>query len=257
MHGSGAAIAPSLDFVVWLLLAIAALLTAFYTGRQVFLTFAGKPRTEAAEHAPESTGSMTWPLIILAVFAAFLGLSGTPWANQFFLMIGEEAEFLDFHLHHAEFNLMVALISMAIAGLGWLVAWLIYGRKPLVELVDPIRKPLGPVYTLLENKYYFDELYHLIIIRPTLWLAGACAKFDRVVIDAIVNAVGAFGRWLASWLKRFIDNPIIDGAVNGVGTVTTAFGEFMRATQTGNLQNYLLVAAVTVVLLLALFLIRG
>jgi NADH-quinone oxidoreductase subunit L len=257
IQGSGAAIAPSLDFVVWLLLAIAALLTAFYTGRQVFLTFFGKPRTEAAEHAPESTGSMTWPLIILAVFAAFLGLSGTPWANQFFLMIGEEAHFADFHLHHAEFNVVVALISLSIAGLGWLGAWLIYGRKPLTEMVDPLRKPLGPVYTLLENKYYFDELYHLIIVRPTMWLANACAKFDRVVIDAIVNAVGAFGRWLADWLRRVIDSPIVDGAVNGVGKVTMAFGEFMRATQTGNVQNYLLVAAVTVLLLLALFLIRG
>jgi NADH-quinone oxidoreductase subunit L len=257
MHRSGAAIAPSLDFVVWLLLAIAALLTAFYTGRQVFLTFAGEPRTEAAEHAPESTGSMTWPLIILAVFAAFLGLTGTPWANQFFLLIGEEAEFMEFHLHHAEFNVLVALISLAIAGLGWLGAWFIYGRKPLTEMVDPLRKPLGPVYTLLENKYYFDELYHLIVIRPSLWLAKVCAKFDRVVIDAIVNAVGAFGRWLASWLRRAIDNPIVDGAVNGVGKVTVAFGEFMRATQTGNVQNYLLVAAVTVLLLLALFLIRA
>ena len=256
MHGSSAAIAPSLDFVVWLLLAIAALLTAFYTGRQVFLTFFGKPRTEAAEHAPESTGSMTWPLIILAVFAAFLGLSGTPWANQFFFMIGEEAHFLDFHLHHADFNATVALISLGIAGLGWLGAWLIYGRKPLTEMVDPLRKPLGPVYTLLENKYYFDELYHLIIIRPALWLGNACARFDRRVIDAIVNAVGRFGRWAANWLGKAIE-PIIDAVVNGAGKVTTAFGEFMRATQTGNVQNYLLVAAVTVLLLLALFLIRG
>jgi NADH-quinone oxidoreductase subunit L len=256
-HASSAAIGPALDFVVWLLLALAALLTAFYTGRQVFLTFFGKPRTEAAEHAPESTGSMTWPLIILAVFAAGLGLSGTPWATQFFILLGEEAVFVEFHLHHAEFNWTVALISLAVAGAGWLVAWLIYGRKPLTEGVDPLRKPLGPVYTLLENKYYFDELYHLIIIRPTLWLAKACARFDRVVIDAIVNAVGAFGRWLADWLRRAIDSPIVDGAVNGVGKVTTAFGEFMRATQTGNVQNYMLVAAVTALLLLALFLIRG
>ncbi|HSR30837.1 MAG TPA: NADH-quinone oxidoreductase subunit L, partial [Anaerolineae bacterium] len=255
-HGGAAAVAPALDFVVWLMLAIAALLTAFYTGRQVFLTFFGKPRTEAAEHAPESTGSMTWPLIILAVFAAWLGLSGTPWANQFFIMLGEEAEFVDFHLHHAEFNWTVALISMAIASLGWLVAWLIYGRKPLIEMVDPLEKPLGPVYVLLKNKYYFDELYQLIIVRPAVWFAGVCAVFDQKVIDALVNAVGSFGRWLAGWLRRAIDNPIVDGAVNGVGWVTDRAGEFMRATQTGKVQNYLLVAAVTVVLLLALFLIR-
>jgi NADH-quinone oxidoreductase subunit L len=256
-RGSMEAVSPTIDFAVWLMLVVAALLTAFYTGRQVFLTFFGEPRTEAAEHAPESTGSMTWPLIILAVFAAFLGLSGMPWANQFFNLLGEEAEVANIHLHHGEFNPVVALISLAVAGGGWLVAWLIYGRESLTEKVDPLEKPLGPVYTLLKNKYYFDELYHLIIIRPTLWLTRACARFDRVVIDGIVNAVGWFGRKLAVWLRRFIDSPIIDGAVNGVGTVTQAFGEFMRATQTGKVQNYLLVAAVTVLLLLALFLIRS
>jgi NADH-quinone oxidoreductase subunit L len=63
-----------LGLFVWILLTIAALLTAFYTGRQVFLTFGGKPRTKAAEHAPESVHSITWPLIILALFTTFLGL---------------------------------------------------------------------------------------------------------------------------------------------------------------------------------------
>jgi hypothetical protein len=62
---------------------------------------------------------------------------------------------------------------------------------------------------------------------------------------------------LSSWLRRAIDNPIVDGAVNGVGWITVQAGEFMRATQTGNVQNYVLVAAVTVILLLVLFLIRA
>jgi NADH:ubiquinone oxidoreductase subunit 5 (subunit L)/multisubunit Na+/H+ antiporter MnhA subunit len=109
---------------------------------------------------------------------------------------------------------------------------------------------------VLKNKYYFDELYAAVIIRPTVGLAKLCARFDRVVIDAIVNAVGWLGRWLSSWLRRAIDNPIVDGAVNGIGWITDRSGEFMRATQTGNVQNYLLVAAVTIVLLLALFLVR-
>jgi NADH-quinone oxidoreductase subunit L len=244
-------------FFVWLLLTLAAFLTAFYTGRQIFLTFAGKPRTEAAKHAPESVRSMTVPLIILAVFATLLGLAGTPWANQFFAMLGEEAEVAGHHLPHGEFNLLIAGVSTGVALLGWFLGWLIYGRKPLTEKVDPIEKPLGPVYTLLKNKYYFDELYNAIIIQPIIWFAGVCAKFDRVVIDAVVNAVGAFGRWLANWLKKAIDNPIVDGAVNGVGWITQQAGEFMRATQTGNVQNYLLVAAATVVLLLVLFLWRG
>ena len=255
--GGAVGLSGNWDFVVWLVLTLAALLTAFYTGRLVFLTFFGQPRTEAAEHAPESTPSMIWPLIILAAASVPLGLLGTPWANLYFAFVGEGAHLPHVHLEHASFNPLVAAISLGVALLGWLVAWLVYGRKSLAEAVDPLRKPLGPVWTVLENKYYFDEMYNAVIIQPTIRLASQCAVFDRKVIDAVVNAVGNFGRWLASWLRRAIDSAIIDGAVNGVGRVTTWCGEFMRATQTGNVQNYLLVAAVTVVLLLALFLVRG
>jgi NADH-quinone oxidoreductase subunit L len=255
-HGGAWGLPGNWAFVIWLMLTLAALLTAFYTGRQVFLTFAGKPRSEAAAHAPESVPSIVWPLAILAVFSTFLGLAGTPWANLFFSLIGANAEIGGEHLHHGEFSPLVAAISLSVAIIGWLTAWLIYGRKPLTEPVDPLEKPLGPVYTVLKNKYYVDELYNAIIVQPAIRFAGFCATFDRVVVDAIVNAVGRFGRWLSSWLKRAIDNPIVDGAVNAVGKVTTWCGEFMRATQTGKVQNYLLVAAVTVVLLLVLFLFR-
>jgi len=256
-QGGALGVSGGWEFFIWLLLTVAALLTAFYTGRQVFLTFFGKPRTEAAAHAPESVPSMVWPLIILATISIPLGLAGTPWANQYFTFVGEYFHMPEVHLHHGGFEPLIAGISLGVALLGWLIAWLIYGRKPLVEAVDPLEKPLGPVYTLLKNKYYFDELYDAIFIQPTIRLARQCATFDGTIIDAVVNAVGRFGRWLASWLMKAIDHPIIDGAVNGVGKAATWCGEFMRATQTGQIQNYLLVAAVTVVLLLALFLVRG
>ena len=64
-------------YVFWTL-AIAAFLTAFYTMRQIGLTFLDKPRTEGAEHAPESVGSMTWPLILITPFAVALGWFGIP-----------------------------------------------------------------------------------------------------------------------------------------------------------------------------------
>jgi NADH-quinone oxidoreductase subunit L len=257
LHGGHFGVSSNWAFFVWILLTIAAFLTAFYTGRQIFLTFAGKPRTAAAAHAPESVPSMTAPLIILAGFATFLGLAGTPWANQFYHLIGEWADVAGHEIAHGEFSLTIALVSTGVAVAGWVLAYLIYGLRPLAVPVDPLRRALGPVYTWLENKWYFDEIYNAIIVQPLIRLARASFVFDRGVIDAIVNAVGAFGRWIAGWLKRAIDNPIVDGAVNGVGRLTAWFGEFMRATQTGNVQNYLLVAAVTVVLLLALFLVRG
>jgi len=145
-----------------------------------------------------------------------------------------------------------------VALLGWAIAWVIYGRKPLTVPVDPLQKPLGPIYTQLKNKYYFDEAYMRFIVRPTIRLGQAAFAFDdRFVLDPIVDSVGRFGRWLSDWLRRAIDSPLVDGAVNGVGRATGWMGEFMRATQTGKVQNYLLVAAVTVVLLLALFLVRA
>jgi NADH-quinone oxidoreductase subunit L len=251
-------VGPGISFVVWIFLTLAAFLTAFYTGRQVFLTFFGKPRTGASEHAPESVPSMIWPLAILAFFALFLGLAGTPWANQIHKLVGESAYVMGHQIVEGEFNLLVALISVGVAVLGWLIAWVIYGRRTLATAVDPLEKPLGPVYTLLKNKYYFDEIYDKFIIQPAIGLAKACFTFDdKLVIDPIVDAVGRFGRWLSDWLRRAVDNPVVDGAVNGVARATSWGGEFMRATQTGNVQNYLLVAAVTVLLLLALFLVRG
>jgi NADH-quinone oxidoreductase subunit L len=258
LHGGHFGVSANWGFFVWILLTIAAFLTAFYTGRQVFLTFAGRPRTEAAAHAPESVPSMTWPLAILAVFATLLGLAGTPWANQFFHMLGEEAVILGEHLAHGEFSPLVAGISTGVALAGWAIAWAIYGRKPLTVPVDPLQKPLGFVYTLLQNKYYFDEGYMRFIVRPTIRLAHAAFDFDdKFVIDPIVDSVGRFGRWLSDLLRRAIDTPIVDGAVNGVGRAMGWMGEFMRATQTGKVQNYLLVAAVTVMLLLAMFLWRA
>jgi NADH-quinone oxidoreductase subunit L len=258
IHGTEFGVAKFWPIFVWAMLTLAALLTAFYTARLVFLTFAGRPRTDAAHHAPESVPSMTWPLIILAVFSTFLGLFGMPWASQFYNLLGKYGTILGEHIPHGEFNALVAGISLLVAALGWLLGWLLYGRKPLAEAVDPLEKPLGPVYTLLKNRWYIDQLYQKAIIRPVIGLASAAYAFDdRIVIDPIVDGVGRFGRWLSEFLKKAVDNPIVDGAVNGVGRVTAWFGDFMRDTQTGQIQHYLLVAAVTVLLLLFLFFVRS
>jgi len=240
----------SWPFFVWLLLTVAAFLTAFYMGRQVFLVFAGEPRTEAARHARESPGSMTWPLMILAFFAITLGLVGMPWANLFHTLVGE--------IYPATpFSLSVALLSTAMALGGLFVGWLIYGRKPLrAGQPDPLSR-LGPVYTFLKNKWYFDELYQATIIRFTLWLSGVFFKFDDSwVVDPIVDAVGRFGRWLSDAFRRLVDEPIVDGAVNGVARLADLTGRGLRLIQTGRVQNYLLVVLCTVLMLLGLYLYR-
>lgn len=244
--------------VVWVLLTLSALLTAFYTGRQVFLTFGGRPRSEAARLAVDSVPGMTWPLIILALFSTFLGLAGTPWANQFYVLVGQEARILGESLAPGEFNGFAAGVSLAMAGLGWLMAWRAYGRRPLTVPVDPLERSLGPVYALLKNGYYVDRFYARFIVRPAVSLALAVHDFDdKIVIDPIVDAFGHLVPRLSAFIERAVEHSIVDGTVNGVGRAIAALGEFIRAIQTGRVYNYLLVMVISVLLLLILVLIRG
>ncbi|MCO6452175.1 MAG: NADH-quinone oxidoreductase subunit L [Caldilineales bacterium] len=246
--------------IFWVL-ALAALLTAFYTFRQIFLTFFGKPRTEAAAHAPESVKAMTIPLIVLAVFAIVAGWVGIPedfpalggiLNNPWHHFIGEQAHVYELHAEAPPFNISPVLISIVVALGGIFLAWLIYGRKPLqAGDTDPLARWLGSIHKVLRNKYYFDELYHTIAVRPVLWLAKVAFWFDRTVIDAIVNAVGRFGRWAASFSRRILDEYIIDGAVNGTGLVASATGSVLRLIQTGQIQQYLLVMLLAVLIVLA------
>ena len=234
---------------VWVLLTLGAFLTAFYMGRQVFLVFFGEPRTEASDHAPESPGSMTWPLLILAVFAVGLGLIGTPWSHFLHKVIGHEYP-------ETHFRPIVAGVSLFLAALGLFLGYLIYGRRPLRQgQVDPLQPVLGPVWTVLRNKYYVDEFYQATIIRFALWLSKVFYKFDDLwVLDPIVDGVGKLGRELAQVLRRAIDEPIVDGAVNGLGKLADFGGRGLRLIQTGRVQEYLLFGVTVVLMLLGLYL---
>lgn len=262
-----------LNKLVFWTLAVAALLTAFYTGRQIFLTFGGQPRSEAAAMAgipkklPRSGlrmfGLMTWPLIILSVFAIINGYIGIHEdfpllgriGNIFEHWIGGLEEALLGKVYVPEFTWFVVITSLVVSLGGLGLAWLVYGRKPLVAgQVDPVKRVLGPVWTVLNRKYYFDELYRAVFIRPAVATANFFARFDRSVIDGIVNWVGRAWRWISNALRSFFDEPIIDGLVNGVGTVTGWFGGIVRRIQTGQGQNYLLFAVLTILLVLAFYL---
>ena len=235
--------------IVWVLLTLGAFLTAFYMGRQIFLVFFGEPRTGAAKHAHESVGSMTWPLLILAFFAVFLGFAGTPSAYFVHNMIGHEYP-------EGHFNPTVAGISLSLALLGLLLGYLVYGRRPLRQgQTDPLQTALGPVWTVLRNKYYVDELYQATIIRFSIWLSQVFYKFDDLwFVDPIVDGVGKLGRELSGFLRRAIDDPIVDGAVNGVGQLADLGGRALRLIQTGRMQEYLLFGITVLLMLLGLYL---
>ncbi len=264
-----------LNSLVFWTLALSALLTAFYTGRQICLTFFGQPRSEAAAHASlptklEKTGLrmndlMTWPLMLLAVFAVVGGWVGIPEKfpvlggllhNPFEHVIGSLEEALTHALHAPEFNTFPLMISIIAALGGLTLAWLVYGVRPLkAGEVDPVKRLLGPIWTVLNRKYYIDELYMGTVVAFTRWLAEMAFRFDnRWIIDPIVNGVGRLGRLLSDGLRAFFDEPIIDGIVNGVGALTDAFGRIARKLQTGQGQNYLLFAVMTIMLLLGFYL---
>jgi NADH-quinone oxidoreductase subunit L len=152
------------------------------------------------------------------------------------------------------FQPVVALVSSLMAILGFALGWAIYRNYRLGE-VEPFQRWLGPVFTLLRNKYYVDELYHLIIIRPVVWLANQAFNFDsRWVVDPLVNLMGAVGRLASSFSLSFDQVAVDAGMVEGTAKAFNAFGGWLRQTQTGRAQNYLLVVAVTVLLLVGLYL---
>jgi NADH-quinone oxidoreductase subunit L len=247
--------ALSLPFWVWLAGTLGAFITALYMGRQIALVFWGKPRHEAARHAHESPNSMTVPLMVLAVFALIGGFANAPFLGGFLHHFMGEVHDASEVVHSAAvpFSFAVAGISTFLALLGLLGGWSIY-RNYRVGEVEPFQRWLGPIFTLFRNKYYVDELYHLVVIRPVVWLADQVFNFDnRWVVDPLVNLVGKIGR-VASEVTGVFDAVAVDSwMVEGTAKVTNSLGGALRHTQTGRAQNYLLVVAVTVLLLLGLY----
>ena len=168
---------------VYWLLTIAAFFTAFYMGRQVLMVFFGKARSAPAEHAQESPLIVTVPLMILAALSVLGGALNLPWFHTFTHWLEHTLTFV----HAGEFNLAVAGLSTGLAIVAIILAWLIYSRRyeALKDLPtakrpdDPMRSYLGPVFTLLENKYYVDEIYQALILKPY----GALSRFLAQVVD--------------------------------------------------------------------------
>jgi NADH-quinone oxidoreductase subunit L len=217
---------------LWLLLVIGAFLTAFYTFRLVFLAFFGSARLsrEAAHHVHESPAVMTVPLAVLAVLTAVAGLIGIPSAHgtAFARFL---APVLPAHEDASSGALVLVLmaVSAAVAVGGVVLAWIMYGRRPV--RADVIGVARNPLHALLLNKYYVDELYDAVIVRPLFRLSGWCA--------------------------RVFDQAGIDGTVNGVARVVVAWAAGMRRLQTGFVMNYALGILIGAVAAVAYFLSRG
>ena len=121
---------------------------------------------------------------------------------------------------------------------------------------DPLAERLGFIFTILQNKYYVDELYHWLIINPVVQLATLCAKFDYDwVINPIVDFFGKFTMVVADGAGVF-DVKAVDGYfVNGIPGLFRSFGGQLRLLQTGRVQNYLLILVIGLLILVGLSLL--
>jgi NADH-quinone oxidoreductase subunit L len=253
--------------VFWVL-AVAAVLTGFYTMRQIGLTFLGKPRTESAAHAHESHWTMTLPLVILTVFALTAGFVGVkpdfPVLGP--ILRGAEAHGTAFegfleptiaelvHLEAPAFDATPVIASIAIAALGLGLGWWAYWRKPLeAGQPDPLMR-LGGLHTFLKNKWYFDEFYDWAFVRPSVWLGAAVYKWvDRWLIDGVLHAI-ARGAYRLAVAFRAFDRVVVNGGVDAFVEGIKAFGRWFREVQTGWVQQYLYVVVLGVLVLAALYL---
>jgi NADH-quinone oxidoreductase subunit L len=247
---------------VFVVLALAALLTAFYTMRQITLTFLGKARTTAAEHAHESVWTMTLPLILLALFSVIAGWIGMPedfpllgglLPNWFHEFVGGT---LFQHPQAIPFHPLPLLTSLIVALGGLFSGWLIY-RRVEAGAVDPLQRSLGSIYRILKNKYYFDELYDRIFVRPAYWFAATFVSswVDRGLIDGFLHAVGRFSLRLGAFLRNAIDLPIVNGLADRISDGVKHFGHKIRVIQMGRVQTYLIVGLLFTGLLFGYFVI--
>jgi NADH-quinone oxidoreductase subunit L len=244
---------------IYLLGLAGAFLTAFYMFRLVFVSFFGEARDHKV-HAHESPPVMTVPLIILAFFSLVIGWVGITFiGNPFGRFLGgalgavEVAEEGGVGLG-MELGLMGVSLLVALAGIG--AAYLLYGRRQVASEAEEPLRALGPVWTALEHKLYFDELYNFLIVQPVLRLAEILRRFDLGIIDGIVNGVGLLTRDVIAAASRWIDTYIVDGAVNLVGLVIKKVGDGIRYIQTGQVQSYALAIFLGVLLLAAVYLLR-
>jgi NADH-quinone oxidoreductase subunit L len=241
---------------IYVVLTIAAFLTAFYMGRQIWLVFFGEPRHAAAANAEESPRVITVPLIILAVLSVLGGALNLPGLHTLTAWLEHTIE-----VHAGEFVWSVAIISTVLALAALYFSWVLYGRAPLkAGEIDPLKRRLGAFFTALENKWYVDELYQAVIVTPYV-------KISQFLADVIdwrfwhdwfhEKAIAGTYNWISNIaLNRYADQQGIDAAANGLATLTQWFSVTLRKIQNGFVRSYALSVLLGVVLIIGYLILK-
>ncbi len=224
--------------ILWAVGMIAAVLTAFYMFRLIFMTFYGKSRMEpeVEHHAHESPRVMTLPLIILAVLAVIGGYIGLPkalgggaWFEHFLepVMAHQQVGMAESHVSHTlEYLLMFS--SVVAAAIGIYLAYNFYIAKP--DRPRRLAEQFSGLYETVVNKYYVDEFYNKVFVQPII-MAG-----------------------LFFW--KITDMRIVDGAANGLANLLGLAASKFRFIQTGLVRNYALLFVIGVIFLMGFVVLR-
>ena len=241
----------------------AAMITAFYMFRLIFMTFYGEPKKpEIFKHVHESPLPMTIPLIVLSLlstaFAFTLNFNPLKSKGWFKSLIGKsQHNFLDMNvikdgIHHAHYDAMY--LSLFVASSGILISVLFYYFKKVdVNKIAKIFNTVG-LYGLSKNKFYIDRIYNTILYKPFMFMTKVFSWIDWDFYDKIfINGWG----WITLKLSaitgytdyNWLDQKIIDGT----GKLSNYLSHKLKTTQSGVIQNYLLSGTIGLIIVFIIF----
>jgi len=236
--------------LLWFVGLATAGLTAFYMWRLMNMTFYGKSHVapEVSKHVHESPATMTVPLTLLAIGSVLAGWLGTPklwnlpegfraferWLEPAFASAAVEAAREGAHNASVEWILMALSVAVAIIGIA--IARYFYHTRPSIP--DTIERTFKPLYTLLYNKWYVDEIYDFLFVNGLGKGGGrVCGAFDRDVVDGAVNGAGWLTRFSSS-VSIWWDTWIVDGAVRFGSFCVKMLSYPVCILETGRVQTY-------------------
>ncbi|MBI4350949.1 MAG: NADH-quinone oxidoreductase subunit L [Elusimicrobia bacterium] len=221
--------------------AMAAAMTAFYMARALVMTFHGKPKHEHKyAHAHENPLVMTVPLMILAAVSIVSGWALT--RHELFEHLVNFEGALPFELHHVDHH-AVAIFSSVVAALSMGVGIWLYKFKPVIPAA--CRETFSPIVNMLEKRYWLDAFF-LKLVDIGDYLGRFLFVFDFDFLDQLAIDGWAWLTLKMSKVQGWIDDNIVDAALNATGSVTMSAGRLTRLAQTGLVQNYLLFVAIAV-----------
>lgn len=215
------------NYFLFSLAVITSFLTAFYMFRLFFMIFAGESRNQA-DQVKESPAVMLLPMLVLGVLAVVAGYIQTPWFGNFlgeWLVEGNEAVL---GAGHSEGPVWIMVLAVLVALAGIVLAYMMYAKAKLPR--GWLVKENSTLYRVLENKYYIDEIYYFTIVHATKGIGLFLSYIERFIIGGLISTV--------------------TGSIEGLGKIGSKL-------QSGQVQQYGMIAFLGLAVLLVIFALTG